>query len=234
MRIITAALIPLLALPASAQQRLPIIDMHLHASTADASGPPPLALCVPIPAFPTRDPARPWPDIWIEWQKNPPCADPVWSPPTDQALMEQTIAVLERRNIIGVLSGTPGRVQQWRQAAPDRFIAGFGFQIGREQLSPDSLRRLYTDGRFAVLAEVTNQYVGIGPSDSVVEPYLAVAEELDIPVGIHIGTGPARCALSRAQPVPSGPPQPPHPGGCARSASQPPRLRDARGLAHAR
>jgi predicted TIM-barrel fold metal-dependent hydrolase len=104
--------------------------------------------------------------------------------------MEQTIAVLERRNIIGVLSGTLGRVQQWRQAAPDRFIPGFQLQLGREQVSPDSLRRLYTDGRFAVLAEVTNQYVGVGPSDSLFEPYLAIAEELDIPVGIHIGTGP--------------------------------------------
>jgi len=190
MRMIPTALILLLALPASAQQRLPIIDMHLHALPADANGPPPLALCVPIPAFPTRDPGRPWPETWIEWQKNPPCADPVWSSPTDQALMEETSAVLKRRNVIGVLSGTLERVQQWRQAAPDRFIPGFQFQLGREQLSPDSLRRLYTDARFAVLAEVTNQYVGIGPSDSAFEPYLAVAEELDIPVGIHIGTAP--------------------------------------------
>lgn len=190
MRMITAALMPLLAVPASAQAQLPIIDMHLHASAADGNGPPPLALCVPVPAYPVRDPSRPWGEIFIEWQKNPPCADPVWSPQTDEALMEQTIAVLKRRNVIGVLSGNPERVQEWWKAAPDRFIPGFQFQLGREVLSPDSLRRLYKDGRFAVLAEVTNQYVGIAPSDSLFEPYLAVAEELDIPVGIHIGTGP--------------------------------------------
>ena len=105
MRIIAAALIPLLAGPASAQQRLPVIDMHLHASAAHENGPPPLALCVPVPAYPVRDPRRLWGDIFIQWQKNPPCRDPVWSLPTDQALMEQTIAVLKRRNVIGVLSG---------------------------------------------------------------------------------------------------------------------------------
>ncbi len=70
MRIITAALMPLLAVPASAQERLPIIDMHLHASAADENGPPPLALCAPVPEFPVRDPTRPWGEIWIEWQKN--------------------------------------------------------------------------------------------------------------------------------------------------------------------
>ncbi|HEV8363543.1 MAG TPA: amidohydrolase family protein, partial [Gemmatimonadaceae bacterium] len=95
-------------------------------------------------------------------------------------------------NVIGVLSGPPERVQRWMQAAPGRFIAGFQFQFGREQdsLTPDSLRRLYSAGRFAVLAEVSNQYVGIAPSDPKFDPYLAVAEELDFPVGIHIGTGP--------------------------------------------
>jgi predicted TIM-barrel fold metal-dependent hydrolase len=62
--------------------------------------------------------------------------------------------------------------------------------LRRDTVSPDSLRRALVAGRFVALAEVTNQYVGIAPDDSLFEPYLAVAEELDIPVGIHIGTGP--------------------------------------------
>jgi hypothetical protein len=41
-----------------------------------------------------------------------------------------------------------------------------------------------------VLAEVVNQYNGIEPDDERMEPYWALAEQLDIPVGIHIGTGP--------------------------------------------
>lgn len=177
-------------LPAFAQQPAPIIDVHLHASAADANGPPPLALCVPIMEHAVRDPRRSWTEIFIEWQKEPPCPDPIWSARTDEALMRETIGALERRNVIGVLSGSPDRVQEWKDAAPDRFIRGFQFQFGREDISPDALRRLYQEGRFAVFAEVTNQYVGISPSDPRFEPYLAVAEELDFPVGIHVGTGP--------------------------------------------
>ena len=41
-----------------------------------------------------------------------------------------------------------------------------------------------------MLGEVTNQYAGILPDDPRMEPYWALAEELDLPVGIHIGTGP--------------------------------------------
>ena len=189
-RIATAVLILSTSVPASAQKPLPVIDMHLHASAADENGPPPLALCVPPEEHAVGDPRRSWGEIFIQAQKKPSCADPVWSPETDDALMRATIDVLERRNVIGILSGTPERVQQWMNAAPDRFIPGLQFRFGRETLTPGSLRRLYTERRFAVFAEVTNQYVGIAASDPRFEPYLATAEELDIPVGIHVGTGP--------------------------------------------
>ncbi|MGH7711455.1 MAG: amidohydrolase family protein, partial [Gemmatimonadaceae bacterium] len=194
MRIVSLSPLVFLALPLSAQPRLPIIDMHLHAVAADANGPPPLALCVPISAFPVHDPRASWGETFIQWQKKPLCASPVWSPMTDEALMNETIAVLKRRNVIGVLSGTVSRVQTWKRAAPDHLIAGLQFQLGRESFSPDSLQRLHENGMFMVLAEVSNQYVGISPSDSVFEPYLAVAEQRDIPVGIHIGTGPPGAA----------------------------------------
>lgn len=168
----------------------PIIDMHLHAFPADASGPPPLGLCAPFPEFPLADPPEPWETTFIAWQKNPPCDDPVWSPLTDQELMKQTIAVMDRRNIYGVLSGKPERVRRWSDARPGRFIPGLQFQLGRDAIGPDDLRRMFQEGVFSVLAEVTNQYAGIRPDDPRFEPYLAVAEELDIPVGIHVGTGP--------------------------------------------
>jgi predicted TIM-barrel fold metal-dependent hydrolase len=194
MRISVAILMVLVTSPASAHKPLPVVDMHLHASAANQNGPPPLGLCVPLLEYVdhVRDPARPWGDIFLEWQKKPPCPDPVWSPLTDDAVMKETIDVLERRNVIGMLSGPLARVQRWKEAAPGRFLPGLQFQFGREgqDVTPETLRRLYLEGRFAVLAEVANQYVGITASDPRFEPYLAVAEELDFPVGIHIGTGP--------------------------------------------
>jgi uncharacterized protein len=190
MRFLTAVLILAVVDPASAQKRPPIIDMHLHALPADANGPPPLGLCAPFPEYPLASFSEEWGMTFIAWQKKPPCRDPVWSPQTDQELMQQTITVMNRRNIFGVLSGKPDRVRQWSEAAPGRFIAGLQFQCGRDAVSPAEMRGMHQAGQFAVLAEVTNQYVGIGPSDPQFEPYLAVAEELDIPVGIHIGPGP--------------------------------------------
>jgi len=168
---------------------LPVIDMHLHASAADANGPPPLAMCTPFLAL-ARDGRETWPRLFMEAQKKPACPDPVWSPATDEGVMNETVAILRRRNIIGVVSGSLDRVHSWRSAAHDRIIPALGFQLGPESPSPDAIARLHADGQFVVLGEVTNQYVGIPPGDPAFEPYLAVAEKSDIPVGIHIGTGP--------------------------------------------
>jgi predicted TIM-barrel fold metal-dependent hydrolase len=124
--------------------------------------------------------------------KDPSCADPIWSPMTDRELMTQTIELMKRLNIIGVVSGPEKLVATWVAAAPDRFIPGLGFQLGLPsgEYSTDSLRRLHAAGRLAVLGEVANQYMGIAPDDARMEPYWALAEELDMPVGIHVGTGP--------------------------------------------
>jgi predicted TIM-barrel fold metal-dependent hydrolase len=110
---------------------------------------------------------------------------------TDDEVKNQTIEIMERRNIIGVLSGTPDRVSEWRAAAPGRFLPGLGFLIGGDrEYSVQTIRKLHDEGRLEVFAEIVNQYVGIEPDDERMEPYWALAEELEIPVGIHIGTGP--------------------------------------------
>jgi predicted TIM-barrel fold metal-dependent hydrolase len=51
------------------------------------------------------------------------------------------------------------------------------------------MRQLFERGDFAVLGEVSNQYAGIAPDDERMEPYWAMAEELDVPVAIHMGEG---------------------------------------------
>ena len=190
MRILACGLIVLLTGPAHAGEPAPIIDMHLHASAADDPGPPPVGVCTPFDPFPAWDPSQPYGAAWMATLKQPPCDDPVWSPETDEALMAQTLEVLEQRNVFGVLSGSADRVATWMAAAPGRFFPGLEFRLGRDSLTPESLRALHAEGRLAVLAEVSNQYAGIAPDDERMEPYWALAEELDLPVGIHIGTGP--------------------------------------------
>lgn len=184
-----AILVCFLGAAASAQERLPVIDVHMHALHADEQGPPPVAICTPMP-MPTWDPATPYPEHFLHMLKNPPCTDPVWSPESDEALRAATISVMERHNVFGVLSGTPKMVAQWMKDAPGRFYPGLGFQLTPGAPSPEALEQLHDDGKLAVLAEVTNQYLGIAPDDARMDPYWKLAEELDIPVGIHIGTGP--------------------------------------------
>jgi uncharacterized protein len=180
-----------LLIPIAAQQREPIIDVHMHAFAADAQGPPPLAMCTPFPEYPAWDPARAYADVFLAKLKKPACADPIWSPVTDDELMNQTLAIVERCNIVGVLSGPATRVAAWVKANPRRFIRGLTFQLGdKDAPSPADLRAMHAKGELQVLGEVTNQYAGILPDDPRMEPYWALAEELDIPVGIHIGTGP--------------------------------------------
>lgn len=193
-RAITLGMLPALsvssaATPVVAQRAAPIIDMHLHAFAADANGPPPISLCLPILEYlPTL--AGAVEDLFRPGEK-PPCPDPITSPMTDDEVMAGTIAVLERRNIIGVLSGSPERLQRWTEAAPGRFIPSLALSIGWEQrVSPDSLRRLVEAGRVALLGEVSNQYAGIAPDDERMAPYWALAEELGIPVAYHMGEGP--------------------------------------------
>ena len=57
------------------------------------------------------------------------------------------------------------------------------------------------EGRIKALGEVEPQYVGMSPADPRMEPYWQLAEELDIPAGIHMGSGPPGIAYD-AGPMP--------------------------------
>ena len=170
---------------------LPVIDMHLHALLATDMGPPPLAMCTPAPVGRPWDPGQgPYFDVFMGFQKEPPCPDPVWSPETDEALRAETLEALERLNVYAVTSGPASLVRAWRDESPERIIPGLTLDMGPEYVPPDTIRVLHARGDLTVLGEITTQYEGIHPADEVLAPYWALAEELDIPVGIHVGTGP--------------------------------------------
>jgi predicted TIM-barrel fold metal-dependent hydrolase len=103
--------------------------------------------------------------------------------------MEATFAIMERRNIIGVVSG-PLR-DMWLERGGERLIPGNRYFLSLRPAPPvDFLRQQIVDGGFRVFAEITFQYNGIEPADSLFEPFAALAEEMDIPMGIHVGPGP--------------------------------------------
>lgn len=171
--LILPVLFGLPAITAAQQSPLPIIDMHLHAKDAAA---PDSLLCIPVTVYGVT---------------NPTCPDPLVPPSTDDAMVSRTVEILRRRNIYGVISGySLERVRRFRAAAPDRLIPAYQLDLGEETyLSPDALRRHVKAGDFKVLGEIGIQYAGIAPNDARMEPYWRLAEELDLPVALHLGEG---------------------------------------------
>lgn len=156
----TGILAVLLPLPAAAQAWGPIIDMHMHAYPPDIFGPP-----GPNPISGVGSTTL-----------------------TEAEIRRLTLERMERHNIVkAVLSGPLEIVGRWQEAAPDRFLGSPHFPRFTPFLPLDSLRTLYTSGTLGAMAEVTSQYTGMTPSDDRLEPYIALAEELDVPFGIHVG-----------------------------------------------
>jgi uncharacterized protein len=113
------------------------------------------------------------------------------SPTTDDELMRQTLQLMRARNVTGVVSGPIDVVRRWKAADPDRIIPGI-FSYGEEPI--DSIRAWAADGSIRVLGELGFQYEGLAPDDPIPESYFALAEQLDLPVGIHVGLGPPGAA----------------------------------------
>jgi predicted TIM-barrel fold metal-dependent hydrolase len=106
--------------------------------------------------------------------------------------MKAVMAEWEQYNVTAVVMGDPATVEKWKAAAPARVIPGTSFDSGPgggNQVPVEELRKLFTTGGFKVMGEVGVQYQGLSPSDPSLDKYFALAEELDIPVGVHMGTG---------------------------------------------
>lgn len=168
MTLVTLLLTPATASPLAETQTAvrdgpPIIDMHLHAFQLPDGGAPPV---------------------------NPVTGQSSLSQTTEE-LRGASLAALARYNIVkAVTSGPAETVAQWRAAAPERILVG-AF-VDEDNPLPDlsALRANIGAGRVHVLGELALQYRGMSPNDPRLEPYYALAEELDVPVGLHTGIGP--------------------------------------------
>lgn len=174
-----------------AQQRLPVIDMHLHAFPMEEF-PPGTPICPGDQGatVPTVDPKAE-----LDFASFAACDKPIFSAQNDTDLRDRTLAALRKHNVRRAMTEGPVElVTDWRKAAGgDRIIPGVAFGARKEK-SVDELRQLHAKGQLAVLGEVYIQYRGHRPDDPRYEPYFALAEELDVPVGIHLGEGPPAAA----------------------------------------
>ncbi len=122
--------------------------------------------------------------------------DPEWfslTPPraeSDEAMMTETLAAMERFNVVkAVFSGTERFVEAWHQAAPERVLRGTNFASACGDQRMAQLRQFHVDRGYEVMGEISWQFAGIPPNAPEVDACFALAEELDIPMGIHLGLG---------------------------------------------
>lgn len=143
----------------------PIIDVHLHVGAAAPGAP------------------------------NPATGQPT-SANTDEERERLTFEQLQKHNVVlGLVSGPDAAMASMRERGGERIWAGAFLDDGRTPLpSPQTLRTAFAAGDLKVMGEIAAQYHGLNPSDEWFEPYLALAEEFDIPVGIHTGLGPPGAA----------------------------------------
>lgn len=164
--------------------RLPIIDMHVHAGRLNRTAPVPVCPGNRPLTFPALDPKAPLSPAALLG-----CDRPIYSVTTGLGLRDGTIAELRRLNVRrAVLAGNPEVVAEWTAVAPGLFIPAAAPPVrGSDALT--RLRSLHREGRAAVFAELGTQYAGVRADDPSLEPFWALAEELDVPVGIHLGEG---------------------------------------------
>jgi len=141
-------------------KRLPVIDMHLHSQTTI------------------------WTDHRICFPQ--PCAGLPSMVNDPDELRPAALAAMEKYNVVlAVVSGGRDEVLPWTDGEEDKFMTGIA--IWRpDDISYAELKGLLESGRVQVLGELALQYKAVPIDDPSVEPMLALAHKLDIPVHVHI------------------------------------------------
>jgi predicted TIM-barrel fold metal-dependent hydrolase len=164
----------------------PVIDVHVHAMDGNFPGVAPM--CPNTSRFTASDPkGKEDPFGWVKEQ-----CSPALYPSAPGEYMKDVLAEMERLNVTAVVFGDPKSVAKWKDALPARVIPGTSFEDGMnpgQRVSIDELRKSFTAGGFKVMGEIGLQYEGLSPSDPSVDSFFALAEQLDVPVAIHMGTG---------------------------------------------
>lgn len=143
-------------------QALPrrIIDVHMHAYQYDAR--------------------------WGRPGRDSLTGQPISAAAGPDEQRSQTLSSVQLFNIVkAVVSGDHEAVLRWRRESPEKILVGYQI-VDPSKVDIAFLRREHAAGRLDAIAEVEPQYEGIRPDDPRLEPIFALAEELDIPLGLHM------------------------------------------------
>ena len=180
-------LLPFVGVFASAQdstntKHLPIIDVHVHAMRVNPAFAGDLCPWF-LSNMPGGDPNQKPPSFLTT-----DCAEPLKAAKSDREFQEALLGTMKRLNITVVANGDPAILHAWQKAAPGHVIPSLALSSPKE-MTVKAFTDSLSSGFYKVMGEVAPQYQGMSPSDTALDAYFAVAEQLNIPVGIHMGTG---------------------------------------------
>jgi len=152
--------------PSYSGERLPIIDMHMHAFNKMIRTPDGTPL--PVVHYPDKSIIKGTALVT-----------------RDEDILKLTLEAMKKYNIVlAVASSKLTDVYNWKDAAPQSFLAGQLFQ-DPNTIDITALRKELTDGKLDIMGEIATQYGGYPPNDPALEPIYSLAEELDVPTLIH-------------------------------------------------
>jgi hypothetical protein len=164
-------------------KHLPIIDVHVHTMKINPANT--REMC---PWFLTSMPGGD-PNEKMTFKPGEGCADPLKPAKSDAEMQAAVMETMERLNMTMVAFSDAEILHKWYNAAPKgRIIPGIGVSSSKD-MTVQAFKDSLSNGFYKVMSEVAPQYQGMSPSDMSLDAYFAVAEELNIPVGIHMGTG---------------------------------------------
>lgn len=120
------------------------------------------------------------------WGPAPHNATGRMGPDSVERHVAETLAEMEKNQVVLALASAP---MSWNNLDDKRLLHGVE-TFRPEGLDAAALRAAVKEGRVKALGELAGQYAGIAPNDPNWEPIYAIAEEHELPVGIHTGGGP--------------------------------------------
>lgn len=107
------------------------------------------------------------------------------------------------RVVFAVVNGPDSVLKEWMRRQPARTMPSLVLPCVTGMVRPcypgdaalpalEWVRAEVAAGRLQALGELLQQYAGMAPTDPRLAPYFALAEELDLPVGIHLALAPPR------------------------------------------
>src|SRR6185312_1469255 len=117
----------------------------------------------------------------------------VYAPKSQAEYEKELQAALHKYNMYVIASGDDSVLQTMKQREPERVFPS-KLIWSPKAVDMDQLRQEIKDKKWVAIGELLSQYATLPANDPSLDPLYSLAEEMDIPVGIHMGPGPMGAA----------------------------------------